>query len=410
LKIHLITNLFYPDELAGAALFTDMALFFKERGDDVRVTTTFSYYPAWKVRPGDQGVRLRDEIFEGVPVRRLRMYVPEHPTSLHRILSDLSFFRSLVWKASVSNWQPDVVITASPMLSQCLAQRFLYPGRKIPRLIVVQDFVVDAALELKILNAPALKHVLFWIERWAFESAGTLVTISPKMLDKLRSKVGKNKHTILLPNWIHKSLSLEIQRQQTLPSQPRSAATLLYSGNVGAKQGLGDFVKDFNRQDTGWLLNIHGGGAEAAILRAQVTKIPSIKVAGVLGEEEYVAGLLRTTACLITQKPGVGANFLPSKLLPALATGTPVLAVCEPSSPLGAEVIAGGFGEVVEPGDTARLAEVLRSWAANPALLAQMSGKALDRSRLYTREKILGDYILELNKLTGKTQETSEEP
>jgi len=410
LKIHLITNLFYPDELAGAALFTDMALYFKERGDDVRVTTTFSYYPAWKVRPQDRGLRLRDEIFEGIPLRRLWMYVPERPSSLHRILSDLSFFRSLVTKASSRDWQPDVVVTASPMLSQCLAQRFLYVGKKIPRLIVVQDFVVDAALELKILNVPAFKNVLFWIERWAFESAATLVTISPKMLDKLRSKVGKNKHTILVPNWIHKSLSLEIQRQHTQPLQARSAATLLYSGNVGAKQGLGDFVKDFNQQDTGWLLNIHGGGAEAAVLRAQAMKMRFVKVAGVLDEKEYIAGLRRTTACLITQRPGVGANFLPSKLLPALATGTPVLAVCEPSSPLGMEVIAGGFGEVVEPGDAARIVEVLRSWSANPEVLAQMSCRALDRSSLYTREKILGDYVRELNKLTGKTQMASEEP
>jgi len=410
LKIQLITNLFHPDELAGASLYTDMALYFKERRDDVRVTTTFSYYPGWKVSAGDSGASLRDEIFEGIPVRRLRMYVPKRPTSLRRILSDLSFFWSLVGKASEPDWQPDVIITASPMLSQCLAQRFLYPGKKIPRLIVVQDFVVDAALELKILNVPGFAGILFRIERWAFESAETLVTISPRMLEKLRSKVGKDKRTLLLPNWIHESLFVEIRHQQAGLHGPRAGATLLYSGNVGAKQGLGDFVKDFNCMDAGWLLNIHGGGAEAATLRAQVEGMPSVKVGGVLGETEYVAALRRATACLITQKPGVGANFLPSKLLPALATGTPVLAVCEHSSPLGIEVITGGFGEVVKPGDMKGLSEILRNWIANPALLAEMSRKSFDRSRLYTREKILAEYRGELEKLTGKTQEASEVP
>ena len=44
-------------------------------------------------------------------------------------------------------------------------------------------FVVDAALELKILNVPGFAHLLFRIERWAFESAGTLVTISGKMIE-----------------------------------------------------------------------------------------------------------------------------------------------------------------------------------------------------------------------------------
>ncbi len=404
MKIQIITNLFYPDELAGAALFTDLALYFKERGDDVRVTTTFSYYPRWKLKPEDAGVHLRDEMFSGIPVRRVRMYVPQNPTSLRRILSDLSFFWSLVTKASARDWRPDVVLTASPMLSQCLAQRFLYFGKKIPRLIVVQDFVVDAALELKILNVPGFAGFLFWIERWAFESAGTLVTISRKMMEKLRSKVGSEKRTVLLPNWIHGSLHAEILRQQKQPPEPRQGALLLYSGNVGVKQGLVDFVKDFIPLDCGWLLKIHGGGAEAAALRAQVDGVPSIEVGGVLGEVDYVSGLRRTTACLVTQRPGVGANFLPSKLLPALATGTPVLAVCEKSSPLGEEVIAGGFGEVVEPGDSARLAEVLKNWAANPALLAEMSRRAFIRAELYSREKILAEYARELEKLTQKNQ------
>lgn len=43
------------------------------------------------------------------------------------------------------------------------------------------------------------------------------------------------------------------------------------------------------------------------------------------------------------------ANFLPSKLLPALATGTLLLAVCDFKSPLDKEVLDGGFGGVIAP-------------------------------------------------------------
>lgn len=400
MKIHLITNLFHPDELAGAALYTDLALYLKERGDDVRITTTFSYYPAWKVRDEDRGVSLRDETFACIPVRRVRMYVPQRPTGLNRILSDLSFFWSLVIKAPDKDWQPDVVITASPMLSQCLAQRFLYVGKNVPRMIIVQDFVVDAALELKFLNVPGLAQLLFWIERWAFESAGTLVTISPGMIEKLRSKIKNSRRTVLLPNWIHGSLQSEIKSQAHTP-EIRQRATLLYSGNVGVKQGLTDFVSDFKSCDSEWSLKIHGGGAEASALRTRVADAQSIKVCGVLEQDEYVRELRRATACLVTQKPGVGANFLPSKLLPALATGTPVLAVCERSSPLGTEVIAGGFGEVVEPGNTAMLTAVLKKWGVSPPLLADMSRKALSRAELYSREKILAEYARELENLIG---------
>lgn len=156
MKVHLITNLFHPDELAGAALYTDMARFLRDRGHEVRVTGTFSYYPAWKLKPEDEGVDLREETFEDIPLRRLGMYVPQRASGLRRLLSDASFLWALARNANFPGWTPDVVISACPMLSQCVAQRFLYVGKQVPRLLIVQDFVVDAALELNMLKVPGL--------------------------------------------------------------------------------------------------------------------------------------------------------------------------------------------------------------------------------------------------------------
>ena len=397
MKVHLITNLFQPDELAGAALYTDLALYLAERGHDVRVTTTFSYYPAWKVKPEDRGVRSRDESFRDIVVRRLWMYVPTTPSGRKRIVSDFSFFWSLVKGAQFADWTPDVVLTASPMLSQCLAQRFLYPKGKIPRVIVVQDFVIDAALELKILTAPGIKGLLLWLERWSFESAATLITISPAMLEKLQTKLRQSRRTVLLPNWIHKSLDDAINSAPNLGQ--RKANVLFYSGNLGVKQGLPDVVSSFKRCNTGWKLKIHGGGAEADKLRALVNNQSFVEIGNVLEEADYVRELHAATACLITQKPDIGANFLPSKLLPALASGTPVLAVCDSDTPLGLEVKAGAFGEVVPPGDDTKLKETLQRWSENPALLEKMSQNALTYGARYKRTSILSKYELELERL-----------
>ena len=121
-----------------------------------------------------------------------------------------------------------------------------------------------------------------------------------------------------------------------------------------------------------------------------------------LDEPEYIRALLTTSACLVTQKPGVGANFLPSKLLPALATGTPVLAACEPSSPLGQEVTDGAFGQVVSPGDAPSLAATLHKWKNESGLLATLGAKARERANLYLRERILSQYEAELLHLVSR--------
>jgi len=404
MRVHLISNLYSPDELAGAALFTDLALYLRERGHDVRVTTTFSYYPAWRLRPEDRGLRVRDERLGEIPVRRVRMFVPERPTGKSRLISDLSFLLSLVRRGRHPGWIPEVVVTALPMLSQCLAQRFLYPGKSIPRLIVVQDFVVEAALELGILKLPGLAGLLRATQRWALRSAKTLVTISPQMLLKLQGIVGPDRRTLGVPNWIHGSLQRRIDRRTSAPPA-RDFRRLFYSGNLGIKQGLPDFLADFRAAaiaDLGWQLAIHGGGAERERLAAEVAQTPGVGLGGVLDEESYLSALLACTACLVTQRPGVGANFLPSKLLPALATGTPVLAVCDPQSPLAEEVLAGGFGVVVPPDDPARLREVLSRWQDHPEELVALGERAALRARVYHREVILPQYERELERLVAE--------
>lgn len=404
MRIHLISNLFSPDELAGAALFTDLAHFLRERGHDVRVTTTFSYYPAWRLRPEDQGLAVRDERLGEIPVRRVRMHVPEQPTGKSRLLSDLSFLLSLVRRGQHPGWTPEVVVTALPMLSQCLAQRFLYLGRSIPRLIVVQDFVVEAALELGILKLPGLAGLLRATQRWALRSAGTLLTISPQMLVKLQEVVGADRRTLGVPNWIHGSLQQRIDRRTSAPPA-RAGLRLFYSGNLGIKQGLPDFLADFRAAgiaDLGWQLTIHGGGAERARLATEVAQTPGCELGGVLDEDSYLSALLSCTVCLVTQRPGVGANFLPSKLLPALATGTPVLAVCDRNSPLAEEVLAGGFGIVVPPNDPSRLREVLQGWQDAPDELIALGQRSAQRARVYHRDVILPQYERELNHLVRR--------
>ena len=413
MKLLVVTNLFHPDQIAGASLYTDMARFFRDQGYEVKVLTTFSYYPAWSLKNEDKGVRTREEVFESISVRRVKMFVPSRPTGMTRMLSDFSFLFSLVFNRSFKKWTPDVILTAEPMLSQCLAQRFMYPFKKIPRIIIVQDFVVDAALELGMLKLPVLSHFLRWMERWALRSAKTLTSISEPMVDKLQGIVGKDKEIMYIPNWIHGSLEREVERQldshegasavaEALADKKteRDSRRLFYSGNVGMKQGLPQFLEDFEKcRAEGWKIDIHGGGANIAKLKDNVQGKDFITLGNLLDEPEYVEKLLSVTACLITQQPGVSANFLPSKLLPALATGTPVLAVCDEDSPLGIEVKRGKCGVVVAPGNKGELKKVLNDWMTNPSILEKYSSNAREHAKRFSRKTILTRYEDELLKL-----------
>jgi colanic acid biosynthesis glycosyl transferase WcaI len=387
-KIHLISYLFHPDSLGGAALYTDLAWFLRERGHEVRITSTFPFYPQYRYSEADRTQGCRDEVFEGMPLRRIAMRLPENYRGWRRLIPEFSFWAALRKHGRFDNWSPDVVITGCPMLAQPLAAKNLHAG-KVPVVIVVQDLMTDAAAKLGIIRQRGLLALLRAAERRALRSSAALVTISDDMKARLAELTAR--HAQVIPNWIHGSLQAAVGRVRATGIR-RRPATLFYSGNLGVKQGLPDFLPLFFQHGEGWSLRVHGEGPEAVSLRTAHALNPRFQLGPLLEEPEYVRALHETAVCLITQRAGAGQSFLPSKLLPALATGTPVLAVCDPESPLGREVSAQGFGVVVRPGDDEALGRVLRTWGGADGELARLRARAEERAADFSRETILPRY------------------
>jgi colanic acid biosynthesis glycosyl transferase WcaI len=202
-----------------------------------------------------------------------------------------------------------------------------------------------------------------------------------------------------VPNWIHSEFSIRLEHAKSIIDR-REDRVLFYSGNFGVKQGLPDFLRDFSEVRGLWRLQLNGGGAESESLVEAASGCGDwLKFGGLLNDADYACALLRATACVVTQRRGVGANFLPSKLLPALAAGTPILAVCDADTPLGEAVVDGQYGEVVAPGDTAALAVTLHRWRTYPELLKQYGINAARSSSRFSRSIICGEYERILSEL-----------
>lgn len=398
MRIHQITHLFHPDALAGASLYTDMARFFRDRGHDLRVTTTFPYYPALRYEDPRDATRVHQGVFEQIPLRRIGMYLPQKHSGWRRILPEISFAWRLSRHARFRGWVPDVIITACPMLAQCVALDVLYYRKSVPRLIIVQDLMVDAAFDLGIIRSRLLGWVLKAVERWALRRGSVLSTISPEMGRRL---LAHQRRIMVIPNWIHESLALNARKAlESVPS--RAKRRLVYSGNLGVKQGLPGFIEAFQKVGRGWRLDIYGGGAAVASVKAKVDQCSSVFLRDLLPEDEYVKNLASASACVITQEARMGANFLPSKLLPSLITGTPILAVCDEGSPLGSEVKSGGFGVVCAPGDKEGLKKILEEWGADEDRMMKLQQAAIAHAAKFNRDTILQRYEQELQLLVAE--------
>ncbi len=100
--------------------------------------------------------------------------------------------------------------------------------------------------------------------------------------------------------------------------------------------------------------------------------------------------------CAITQQPGTGALFFPSKLLMTIAFGRAVLSIADEESDLAIAVFEGGFGTNIAPGDPREVANTIETWSRGGEELEMMGRAGRDYVARFEIKKVLGEFEGEL--------------
>jgi colanic acid biosynthesis glycosyl transferase WcaI len=249
----LIYGLNYAPELTGIGKYTgEMAAWLAERGHEVRVVTAPPYYPAWRIREDYRGTWYRTERVPGQPlVRRTPLYVPARPTGIKRIAHLVSFMLgSLPVMLREIFWQPEMVFTVEPTFFCAPLTLFVGKSAGARCWLHVQDFEVDAAFELGLLPAQGPVHdVALRIEKVFTYAFDCVSGISPRMVDRAVAKGIPANRVVHFPNWVdvdeiypiktngRRSNPFRVELAAQIPDIDRKVI-MLYSGNMGAKQGL----------------------------------------------------------------------------------------------------------------------------------------------------------------------------
>ncbi len=407
MKLLVITNLFHPDRGGGASVFSDLCFGLVDKGWDVTVFTTYPYYPEWRRKEGCSPWRIERETLHRVDVWRHGIYVPANPSRLlPRIGYELSFAVSLI-RSLFRGGRFDVVMVFCPMLGGvCFAALRKWLLRE-PLWLNVQDIPADAAMASGISNSSLFNRLAQSAQRILFNRANAWSTISPVMVERLAGMRTHNQPLRLCPNWLNGSLADCIDQ---LPSKlgrlPKQPLQMLYAGNIGKKQGLMEFCQLLTKTKADFRFKIHGNGGESEAVRAWVAQSHDSRFAfgEFLDETTFAQALHATDVFVITEKSGSGASFSPSKLIPAIASATPILAVCDRSGPLGQEMSEARLGVIVNWNDP--LDEALTQLLNNPETLAQLQRNCLNHSRRYHRDFGIDRFDIFLKQLATEAKIT----
>jgi len=374
----------------------------------VRVVTAPPYYPAWAVSRGYSAYRYRKERIAGVDIYRCPLWIPRRPRGLTRMLHLLSFALSslpvLLWQAV--SWRPQVVFVVEPPLGAapgawlaarlCGAQAWLH----------VQDFEIDAAFELGLLRAGALRRAILSAERALMRGFDRVSNISERMLAKLLEKGVDQRRVFLFPNWVDMSLIRPLEGANTLRAELGIAAdarVLLYSGNMGEKQGL-DLIIDAARsfEESPALFLLCGDGAVRARLEAAAAGLSNVRFIPLQPLPRLNELLNLAEVHLLPQRAAAEDLVMPSKLTAIMASGRPVVATARAGSEVARAAREGGI--VVSPGDTPAFASAIRRLLADDSLRRQLgaAGRAYALTN-WEREAVLQRAFDELQSFAWQT-------
>ncbi len=370
----LVYGINFSPELTGIGKYTgEMVEELVADGYEVQVITAPPYYPDWRVF-ADHTNSWSSQTIEGnsrYHIIRCPLWVPSKPSGLTRLLHLASFaLSSLPVVIAKAFWRPDAVIVVVPAFACApgawLAARLC--GAKA--VLHIQDFEVDAAFSLGLLKNNFLRRFVLAIEGFVLRRFDRVSTISNAMLKRLSDKGVPKNRQLLFPNWVDTSHILPLETVSPLRTKLGFRPTdvvVLYSGNMGTKQGLDLFLDAAlilaNRPDIKFILC--GDGAERARLQEKYAGLRNVTWLALQPIEQLNNLLNVADIHALPQLADAADLVMPSKITGMMASGRPTVA----SASRGTEVhtVVSGRGLVVAPGDSNAFADSITLLADSPS-------------------------------------------
>lgn len=413
----LVAGINYAPDLVGIAKYTtEMCQFLREKGHDVVVVTAPPYYPAWRIVRPYKGFVYSREWRDGIRVVRCPMFVPKSPSAMMRILHHLSFALTClpVLLFEALRFRPDVVLSIAPSLLTApvaLSAARLVNARTW---LHFQDFEVDAAFNMNFVKGNGLRRAALWLERSLLRRVDVVSAISAKMVDMLRDKGVPRARLMELRNWVDTRVvtaAIDRDSENSKPGnrdpQSRAAAwanspidgrfpdtvrtIALYSGSMGAKQGLDVIVEaarnlTMHRPDIGFVLC--GRGAARAQLEAMAEGLHNVVILDLQLTEQFGRLMAAADIHLLPQCAEIQDLVLPSKIGAMLASGRPIVGMATPGTQVAAELIDCGI--VIAPGDRAAFIEAVCRLADDQEMRRQLGANGrLRAAERWDRNMIL---------------------
>lgn len=251
-----------------------------------------------------------------------------------------------------------------------------------------------------------LVRTLHRTSRWLYQHCSTIVTLGRDMQSLIRAKTPDNpSKVVVIPNWA----SLDEVTPHPFPTDSSNPFTVQYAGNMGRGHNM-EILFEAAKRLPHIQFSFVGEGAKRRWLEAQLalTNVPNVRVTGFRPRHELSASLGDCHVAAIAFMPGMGGISVPSRLYNIMASGRPVLGICDRDSELALTIQEENIGWTAEPDDVEEVVRALQHAFDSRQELPQYSTRARTAAETrYAFAQILEQFSDVFDRLAATTLHTS---
>jgi glycosyltransferase involved in cell wall biosynthesis len=303
-----------------------------KRGHQAEVLTAFPHHPKGVIPDEYKGMFYLYEEWDGIPVHRSWIYPSPKGSFWKRLMSYFSFTFSAFY--SIMKSKPtDVIICNSPPLFLGITG---YLGAKMKRakfVFNVADIWPESAVELGILTNKSFIRLAEWLEKFLYKKSWKIATATEGIRDYMIQKGKPAEDVFLLPNGVNTdTFSPQPQDEDLLEEIGITGKKVfMYAGTLGYAQGLDSILETAallkeSEPDAHFLFVGDGQEREKLLKMKEDLKLDNVTFYGSVPVTEMPRMFSIADYSIVSLRNiDLFKGARPSKIFPALATGTPVL-------------------------------------------------------------------------------------
>lgn len=324
----------YSPEITGVGRYMgEIGEHLSECGVSVTVITSPPHYPEWRVNKPYTNHRYTVEEQKNVKVVRCPLLLRENIRGVWRLIAPFSFALTsapaAIWQAI--RLQPDIIICVEPTLFVAPVAVLLAKLCSARSVLYVQDLEVDAAFGVgHIADKQWLRYLGRNLEYGALHFFDRIITISERMSRRLCEKGVPAWCIAVVRNWVDLDEIYPLGKPslyREILNYSEDDFIVLYSGSIGAKQGLGVLLDAARRLATEPKIKFVIAGEGPAKIQLENTSryLPNVRFLPFQPHDKLNEFFNLANLHVLTQMAGAADLVLPSKIGGMLASGKRVL-------------------------------------------------------------------------------------